>query len=227
MIHYPEYILDIIWQRAKKISADNETKGFRKDKETKWIKRQMFNQQNEFGWVLSKQPSSIHQLIEDETIVPLHWQTARAYEQKQEASSKRLNMIPLDPPALSKLIQSPTDVLPYWQHAHQISSDNEEKGFRKDYYGRIIQKNAFGDKQHQYGWTLAQLTPANKNNQIVIPINIVPIHINTSKRTYNEKELIVQGSQEAKIKRRRKKLVYEIIDFIVSLPGIIFSSFKL
>ncbi len=48
-----------------------------------------------------------------------------------------------------------------------------------------------------------------------------------SKRTYNEKELIVQGSQEAKIKRRRKKLVYEIIDFIVSLPGIIFSSFKL
>ena len=35
MIHYPEYILDIIWQRAKKISADNETKGFRKDKETK------------------------------------------------------------------------------------------------------------------------------------------------------------------------------------------------
>lgn len=49
MIHYPEYILDIIWQRAKKISADNETKGFRKDKETKWIKRQMFNQQNEFG----------------------------------------------------------------------------------------------------------------------------------------------------------------------------------
>ena len=113
--------------------------------------------------------------------------------------------------------------LPYWQHAHQISSDNEEKGFRKDYYGRIIQKNAFwGDKQHQYGWTLAQLTPANKNNQIVIPINIVPIHINTSKRTYNEKELIVQGSQEAKIKRRRKNFVYEIIDFIVSLPGIIF-----
>ncbi len=52
MIHYPEYILDIIWQRAKKISADNETKGFRKDKETKWIKRQLFNQQNEFGWVL-------------------------------------------------------------------------------------------------------------------------------------------------------------------------------
>ncbi|WP_254703763.1 hypothetical protein [Proteus mirabilis] len=77
MIHYPEYILDIIWQRAKKISADNETKGFRKDKETKWIKRQMFNQQNEFGWVLSKQPSSIHQLIEDETIVPLHWQKQR------------------------------------------------------------------------------------------------------------------------------------------------------
>ncbi|MCS6713014.1 hypothetical protein NOM07_04330 [Proteus terrae] len=85
MKHYPEHILDIIWQRAKKISTDNETKGFRTDKENKWLQRQMFNlQQHEFGWVLSKQPESINQLIEDKTIVPAHWKTAITDKQKQE-----------------------------------------------------------------------------------------------------------------------------------------------
>lgn len=50
MENYPEHILDVIWQRAKEISADNETKGFRTDKENKWLQRQMFNQQqHEFG----------------------------------------------------------------------------------------------------------------------------------------------------------------------------------
>ncbi|MCK9781797.1 hypothetical protein MUA06_08710, partial [Proteus columbae] len=76
MAHYPEHILDIIWQRAKEISTDNETKGFRKDKKNKWIQRSMFNQQHEFGWVLSQKPTSIAQLIEDKTIIPVHWKTA-------------------------------------------------------------------------------------------------------------------------------------------------------
>ncbi|MCK9781796.1 hypothetical protein MUA06_08670, partial [Proteus columbae] len=114
----------------------------------------------------------------------------------------------------------------YWQYAHKISSDNEEKGFRKDYYGYVIQQNAFGDKQHQYGWTLAQLTPANKNNQIVIPINIVPIHINTAKRIADEKALVTQNTEEKKIERRRENIIYEIIYFIASLPGLIFSLLK-
>lgn len=227
MEHYPEHILDIIWQRAKKISTDNETKGFRTDKENKWIQRQMFNrQQHEFGWVLSKHPESINQLIEDKTIVPVHWKTAINVQQKQEVKSKRLNISLLEPPALSQLIHSSADIQSYWQYAHKISSDNEEKGFRKDYYGYVIEQNAFGNKQHQYGWTLAQLTPVNKNNQTAIPINIVPIHINTSKRIANEKVLIAQNTQEAKIERRRKNVFYEVIYFIASLPGIIFSLLK-
>ena len=231
MENYPEHILDAIWQRAKEISTDNETKGFRTDKENKWIQRQMFNQQeHEFGWVLSKQPESISQLIEDKTIVPVHWKTAVTDQQKQEAESKRVNVTPLEPPALSRLIQSSVNIQSYWQYAHKISSDNEEKGFRKDHYGYVIQQNAFGDKQHQYGWTLAQLTPANKNNQTVIPINIVPIHINTAKRIADgiadEKALIAQNTEEAKIERRRKNIIYEIIYFIVSLPGTLFSLLK-
>lgn len=227
MEHYPEHILDIIWQRAKKISTDNETKGFRTDKENKWIQRQMFNrQQHEFGWVLSKHPESINQLIEDKTIVPVHWKTAINIQQKQEVESKRLNVSLLEPPALSQLIHSSADIQSYWQYAHKISSDNEEKGFRKDYYGYVIEQNAFGNKQHQYGWTLAQLTPVNKNNQTAIPINIVLIHINTSKRIANEKVLIAQNTQEAKIERRRKNVFYEVIYFIASLPGIIFSLLK-
>ncbi|HEK2896947.1 TPA: hypothetical protein SMT94_001046 [Proteus mirabilis] len=227
MENYPEHILDAIWQRAKEISTDNETKGFRTDKENKWIQRQMFNQQeHEFGWVLSKQPESISQLIEDKTIVPVHWKTAITDQQKQEAESKHVNVTQLDQPALSQLIQSSTDIQSYWQYAHKISSDNEEKGFRKDHYGYVIQQNAFGDKQHQYGWTLAQLTSANKNNQTVIPINIVPIHINTAKRIADEKALIAQNTEEAKIERRRKNIIYEIIYFIVSLPGTLFSLLK-
>lgn len=227
MENYPEHILDVIWQRAKEISADNETKGFRADKENKWLQRQMFNQQeHEFGWVLSKQPESISQLIEDKTIVPVHWKTAVTDQQKQEAESKRVNVTPLEPPALSRLIQSPVNIQSYWQYAHKISSDNEEKGFRKDHYGYVIQQNAFGNKQHQYGWTLAQLTSANKNNQTVIPINIVPIHINTAKRIADEKALIAQNTEEAKIERRRKNIIYEIIYFIVSLPGTLFSLLK-
>ncbi|MDS0786780.1 hypothetical protein OSB94_01595 [Proteus vulgaris] len=227
MENYPEHILDVIWQRAKEISADNETKGFRTDKENKWLQRQMFNQQqHEFGWVLSKQPESISQLIEDKTIVPVHWKTAVTDQQKQEAESKRVNVTPLEPPALSQLIQSSVNIQSYWQYAHKISSDNEEKGFRKDHYGYVIQQNAFGDKQHQYGWTLAQLTPTNKNNQTVIPINIVPIHINTAKRIADEKTLIAQNTEEAKIERRRKNIIYEIIYFIVSLPGTFFSLLK-
>lgn len=227
MKHYPEHILDIIWQRAKKISTDNETKGFRTDKENKWLQRQMFNrQQHEFGWVLSKKPESISQLIEDKTIVPVHWKTAIIDQQKQEAESKRVNVTQLDQSALSQLIQSSADIQSYWQYAHKISSDNEEKGFRKDYYGYVIQQNAFRDKQHQYGWTLAQLTPANKNNDPVIPINIVPIHINTAKRIADEKALIAQNTQEAKIERRRKNIIYEIIYFIVSLPSTLFSLLK-
>lgn len=227
MENYPEHILDVIWQRAKEISADNETKGFRTDKENKWLQRQMFNQkEHEFGWVLSKQPESISQLIEDKTIVPVHWKTAVTDQQKQEAESKRVNVTPLEPPALSQLIQSSVNIQSYWQYAHKISSDNEEKGFRKDHYGYVIQQNAFGDKQHQYGWTLAQLTSANKNNQTVIPINIVPIHINTAKRIADEKALIAQNTEEAKIERRRKNIIYEIIYFIVSLPGTLFSLLK-
>lgn len=227
MENYPEHILDVIWQRAKEISADNETKGFRTDKENKWLQRQMFNQQqHEFGWVLSKQPESISQLIEDKTIVPVHWKTAVTDQQKQEAESKRVNVTPLEPPALSQLIQSSVNIQSYWQYAHKISSDNEEKGFHKDHYGYVIQQNAFGDKQHQYGWTLAQLTPTNKNNQTVIPINIVPIHINTAKRIADEKALIAQNTEEAKIERRRKNIIYEIIYFIVSLPGTFFSLLK-
>lgn len=227
MENYPEHILDAIWQRAKEISTDNETKGFRTDKENKWIQRQMFNQQeHEFGWVLSKQPESISQLIEDKTIVPVHWKTAVTDQQKQEAESKRVNVTPLEPPALSQLIQSSVNIQSYWQYAHKISSDNEEKGFRKDHYGYVIQQNAFGDKQHQYGWTLAQLTSANKNNQTVIPINIVPIHINTAKRIADEKALIAQNTEEAKIERRRKNIIYEIIYFTVSLPGTLFSLLK-
>lgn len=227
MENYPEHILDAIWQRAKEISTDNETKGFRTDKENKWIQRQMFNQQeHEFGWVLSKQPESISQLIEDKTIVPVHWKTAVTDQQKQEAESKRVNVTPLEPPALSQLIQSSVNIQSYWQYAHKISSDNEEKGFRKDHYGYVIQQNAFGDKQHQYGWTLAQLTSANKNNQTVIPINIVPIHINTAKRIADEKALIAKNTEEAKIERRRKNIIYEIIYFIVSLPGTLFSLLK-
>ncbi|NBN72334.1 hypothetical protein GWJ01_14635 [Proteus sp. G2618] len=227
MDHYPEHILDAIWQRAKEISTDNETKGFRTDKENKWIQRQMFNQQeHEFGWVLSKKPESISQLIEDKTIVPVHWKTAIIDQQKQEAESKRVNVTQLDQSALSQLIQSSADIQSYWQYAHKISSDNEEKGFRKDYYGYVIQQNAFRDKQHQYGWTLAQLTPANKNNDPVIPINIVPIHINTAKRIADEKALIAQNTQEAKIERRRKNIIYEIIYFIVSLPSTLFSLLK-
>lgn len=227
MENYPEHILDVIWQRAKEISADNETKGFRADKENKWLQRQMFNQQeHEFGWVLSKQPESISQLIEDKTIVPVHWKTAVTDQQKQEAESKRVNVTPLEPPALSQLIQSPVNIQSYWQYAHKISSDNEEKGFRKDHYGYVIQQNAFGNKQHQYGWTLAQLTSANKNNQTVIPINIVPIHVNTAKRIADEKALIAQNTEEAKIERRRKNIIYEIIYFIVSLPGTLFSLLK-
>ncbi|WOO50795.1 hypothetical protein R2S03_06375 [Hafnia alvei] len=198
MAHYPEHILDIIWQRAKEISTDNETKGFRKDKKNKWIQRSMFNQQHEFGWVLSQKPTSIAQLIEDKTIIPVHWKTAITDQQKQDAESKRVNVTLLEPPALSQLIQSSENIQSYWQYAHKISSDNEEKGFRKDYYGYVIQQNAFGDKQHQYGWTLAQLTPANKNNQIVIPINIVPIHINTAKRIADEKALVTQNTEEKK-----------------------------
>lgn len=227
MENYPEHILDVIWQRAKEISADNETKGFRTDKENKWLQRQMFNQkEHEFGWVLSKQPESISQLIEDKTIVPVHWKTAVTDQQKQETESKRVNVTPLEPPALSQLIQSSVNIQSYWQYAHKISSDNEEKGFRKDHYGYVIQQNAFGDKQHQYGWTLAQLTSANKNNQTVIPINIVPIHINTAKRIADEKALIAQNTEEAKIERRRKNIIYEIIYFIVSLPGTLFSLLK-
>lgn len=226
MAHYPEHILDIIWQRAKEISTDNETKGFRKDKKNKWIQRSMFNQQHEFGWVLSQKPTSIAQLIEDKTIIPVHWKTAITDQQKQDAESKRVNVTLLEPPALSQLIQSSENIQSYWQYAHKISSDNEEKGFRKDYYGYVIQQNAFGDKQHQYGWTLAQLTPANKNNQIVIPINIVPIHINTAKRIADEKVLVTQNTEEKKIERRRENIIYEIIYFIASLPGLIFSLLK-
>lgn len=226
MAHYPEHILDIIWQRAKEISTDNETKGFRKDKKNKWIQRSMFNQQHEFGWVLSQKPTSIAQLIEDKTIIPVHWKTAITDQQKQDAESKRVNVTLLEPPALSQLIQSSANIQSYWQYAHKISSDNEEKGFRKDYYGYVIQQNAFGDKQHQYGWTLAQLTPANKNNQIVIPINIVPIHINTAKRIADEKALVTQNTEEKKIERRRENIIYEIIYFIASLPGLIFSLLK-
>ncbi|MCT6517238.1 MULTISPECIES: hypothetical protein [Enterobacterales] len=226
MAHYPEHILDIIWQRAKEISTDNETKGFRKDKKNKWIQRSMFNQQHEFGWVLSQKPTSIAQLIEDKTIIPVHWKTAITDQQKQDAESKRVNVTLLEPPALSQLIQSSENIQSYWQYAHKISSDNEEKGFRKDYYGYVIQQNAFGDKQHQYGWTLAQLTPANKNNQIVIPINIVPIHINTAKRIADEKALVTQNTEEKKIERRRENIIYEIIYFIASLPGLIFSLLK-
>lgn len=226
MEHYPEHILDIIWQRAKEISTDNETKGFRKDKKNKWIQRNMFNQQHEFGWVLSQKPTSIAQLIEDKTIVPVHWKTAITDQQKQDAESKRVNVTLLEPPALSQLIQSSATIQSYWQYAHKISSDNEEKGFRKDYYGYVIQQNAFGDKQHQYGWTLAQLTPANKNNQVVIPINIVPIHINTAKRIADKKALVIQNTEEKKIERRRENIIYEIIYFIASLPGLIFSLLK-
>lgn len=228
MNNCPEHILDIIWQRAVVISADNENKGFRKDTSGRWIKRQHINQlEQEYGWVLSRQPESINQLIEDKTIVPLHWKTAIANQRKQQADSKRVSVTLLQPLALSQLIQSSVDIQAYWKNAHKISSDNEEKGFRKDYYGYVIQKNAFGDKLHQYGWTLAQLAPTNKNNKIVIPINIVPIHINTSKRITDEKALIAENTQEAKIERRRKNLIYEIILFMASLPGIIFSSLKL
>lgn len=226
MNNYPEHILDIVWQRAQIISADNEAKGFRKDGAEKWIKRQALNQQgDEFGWVFSKQPESINELVEDKTIVPIHWKTAIKQKEKQQVKLNQVSIIPLSSHALMQLIDVRTDSETYWQSAFKISDNNESKGYRKDYYGQWIQKDAFGKNNHEYGWTLAQLTPIS--DKALIQPQIIPIHIDTEKHIAHKVALIAENTEEAKIKRRRKNLIYHIILFIVSLPGIIFSALKL
>ena len=229
MNNYPEHILDIIWQRAEVISSDNENKGFRKDTSGRWIKRQHANQQGqEYGWVLSKQPESINELVKDSTIIPLHWQTLNEQNAKQKNELRKVNITLLSPQDLTQSIYNPINSEKYWQYANQISDDNESKGFRTDYYGKWIQQDAFGDKDHEYGWTLAYL--ASVNEKASIQPRVIPVHINTHKFRSDAEILAREESYEDKIKRRRENVVLNIITIILecflAIPKIIFSVFK-
>ncbi|OAT47816.1 hypothetical protein M997_1309 [Proteus hauseri ATCC 700826] len=229
MNNYPGPILDIIWQRAAVISADNENKGFRKDTAGRWIKRQYFNQpQQEYGWVLSKQPESINELEEDSTIIPLHWQTSLEQNAQQKSELEKVNIELLSPQELTQSIYKPVNSKKYWQYANQISADNENKGFRTDYYGKWIQQDAFGDKNHEYGWTLAYLTPTHKKASI--QPRIIPVHINTEEFRAHAAILAAKETDEEKIKYRRENVAFNIIivfiECIMAIPKIIFSIFK-
>lgn len=230
MKYHSNEVLNIVWQRAYKISSDNEAKGFRQDCAGRWIKLSNFNQSdNQYGWFLSKQfdDINIENVEKDKTIIPLHWKTLNEIKRQQKIELKRVNIHVLSADNLKERIKVPKDCEQYWQYANQISVDNEKKGFRTDYYGKWIQKEAFGINAHPYGWTLASVIPANKDS--AVQTNIIPIHINTGTRLANEIKYPQPDTTKKKIKQRRESTIMHIIIFIIELitaiPRAIFSLF--
>ncbi len=62
-----------------------------------------------------------------------------------------------------------------WQKATYVDPQCEAQGFRKDQCGAWIQRQAYGDRNSDYGWEIDHITPRGDGGGDE-PSNLRPLH---------------------------------------------------
>ena len=62
-----------------------------------------------------------------------------------------------------------------WEKAQYVDPSNEQKGFRKDQCGAWIQRNAYGNRNSQWGWEVDHIKPKANGGTDALS-NLRPLH---------------------------------------------------